>query len=447
MTTKQNDIFHLLISQRLYVLQIFSFLFFVFICSCKKTDAPVKETFIRKVQPDSILVYTPSAVDTFSIINKSSSWFNTNNSFQELYDEKKSPFAGFELTKDNRFIPFNGMSTTGWDPLKKYYWFSLGSYIYTDLNKDGRKDLWAFFWKSPWPTNEKGLHFYTDCLPDTTHYDLQFGLTEVRKTVLADLTNDNKNEIVIFSTGYDGPPFPGDSIAIFYPETKSYQYLSNDLGYFQGGAAGDINKDGLVDIVAYSGGSKSVPIHPVAYLNKGNKQFQLAPQTFKGFTSTRDDNYYTLELFDINNDGALDLLLGAYEKLRLVLNSNGVFNKTSMINLTVPTGLELMDMAFMDFDGDGKMDILTLNNKNIYQGYALRLYLNRGSSFVDVTSQFFDISEGTGKDTWIKWIHLFDKDKDGDLDIVADGLYGELYKSHQKLYWKNTAGYFRRVVE
>ena len=102
-----------------------------------------------------------------------------------------------------------------------------------------------------------------------------------------------------------------------------------------------------------------------------------------------------------------------------------------------------MDVAFLDFDGDGSLDILTMNNMSAYQGYALRLYLNRGTKFIDVTKEYFDVFEEGGKNTLIKWIHLFDYDKDGDLDVVADGLYGELYNNKSKVFWQNNSGFFK----
>jgi hypothetical protein len=220
-----------------------------------------------------------------------------------------------------------------------------------------------------------------------------------------------------------------------------------DLGYFRGGTTGDINGDGLIDIIAYSGGSKAVPIHPTAYLNLGNRKFKLSNQIFKGFTITNDDNYYTVELFDMNNDGLLDLLLGGNEKLRLILNNAGTFNRATAINIPIETGLALMDLAFMDFDEDGKTDILAMNNKDLYQGYAIRLYLNRGKSFVNATKDYFNNSEEKGLNTWVKWIRLFDQDKDGDVDIVADGLYGALFDNRSKIHWQNNTGYFTLVKQ
>jgi len=358
-----------------------------------------------------------------------------------------SLYSGLELTDDKKFIPFNYSNQNSYNINKTYYWQSPGAYVYTDLTGDGKKDLWAFFYKNPWPTNGKGLNLFSEYQADSTKYDIQFGLTEVRKIVLSDLDNDGNKEIVLFSTGYDSSPFPGDSISIFYPKEKTYQNLCADLGYFQGGTTGDINGDGLVDIVAYSGGSKAVPIHPTAYLNMGNRNFKLSNQIFKGFTITNDDNYYTVELFDMNNDGLLDLLLGGREKLRVILNSGGTFNRATAINIPIDPGLALMDFAFLDFDGDGKADILTLSNKDLYQGYSLRLYLNRGKTFVNATKDYFNTFEEKGTNTWIKWIRLFDQDKDGDLDIVADGLYGALFDNKTKIHWENNTGYFTMIKQ
>ena len=61
---------------------------------------------------------------------------------------------------------------------------------------------------------------------------------------------------------------------------KKYKYLSEDIGHFHGGATGDINNDGFEDILAYSGGSVVIPVHPVFYQNDGSGNFELKNDIF-----------------------------------------------------------------------------------------------------------------------------------------------------------------------
>jgi hypothetical protein len=167
---------------------------------------------------------------------------------------------------------------------------------------------------------------------------------------------------------------------------------------------------------------------------------------FKNFNQDGSDNYYTVELFDIDGDGWLDLFLGGQEKLRIIPNKNGVFDRANAKMVQSEKGLELMDIAFMDFDLDGKLDILTMSNKSGYNGYGLRLFLNKGNEFVDATSNYFDITSEEGQGGWIKWIHLFDYDNDGDIDVVGDGLFGVLNGNRgRKIFWRNNNGKFNQV--
>lgn len=409
---------------------------------CKKNAVETAEIFVRPVKPEGATVYGTAVLDGYSAINKKTSWFQTTTSFTSLFNPEQSYFIGFELTSQHQKIPYNRSNAHTWDPEKSYYWFSRGTYLYTDLNGDGLNDLWAYYFKSPWPTNEKGIHLFSEYERDSTNFHVEEGLHEVRKAVLCELDQDGNKEILLFSTGYDNQPFPGDSIGIYKSATKTYKYLNQDIGYFQGGAAGDINKDGLADIVAFSGGSKLVPIHPAAYLNIGNLNFQFSNTLFKNFSNTYDDNYFTVELFDLNNDNHLDLCLGGKNRLRIVPFKNNGFNKKDAISIKLQPELEVLDMLFLDFDEDGKLDLLTLNNVNGYQGYSLQLYLNRTNSFIEVTREYFDKHQEAGTDSWIKWMRLFDFDKDGDLDIVADGLHGALFNKQTQVFWKNNNGYF-----
>ena len=428
--------------------KLISIFLVLFTISCTKTETNTQTSEVSNTstsQNQSIpLVYPLNTLDSFSKINKTTSWYNTTISMTEIFDVFKSRYWGFELTPSGNFFPYNTGTTNTWSATKNYYWNDLGTYLYTDLTGDGKKDLWAYYWKNPWPTNATGLHLFSEYQFDPSSYDLQSGLTQVRKCVISDMNGDTKKDVMLFSSGYDGMPFPGDSLGIFYPAEMKYQYLSTDIGYFHGGATGDINNDGLIDIVAYSGGSAVIPVHPTVYINKSNKKFMLSNYIFKNFSN--NDNYYTVELFDINNDGELDLFLGGSKTLKMIPGKNGQFDRLNALEFPIDPDLELMDLAFLDFDFDKKIDVLTISNKGGYNGYGLRLFMNKGTSFVENTKDYFDTTDETGKSAWIKWIRLLDFDNDGDIDVVGDGLFGVLGGNNgKKIYWKNNGGKFLQV--
>lgn len=418
-------------------------------CSKASSDTQIFNTtspVVTNPTAPTTIVYPLNSLDSVSAINKTTSWYTTNKAIDELFDVFASKYWGFELVSNNNLVPYNTGTTSTWSSNKQYYWNDLGTYIYTDLTGDGKKDLWAYYWKNPWPTNATGLHLFSEYQLHPGIYDLQQGLTQVRKCVLTDFNNDKQSEVMLFSSGYDGPPFPGDSLGIYYVKENHYQYLSKDIGYYHGGATGDINNDGLIDIVAYSGGSQIVPIHPTSYINKGGGTFELSKQRFTNFNINGMDNYYTVELFDIDGDGWLDLFLGGQEVLRMIPNKNGIFDRATAKVVQNETTLELMDVAFYDFDKDGRTDVLTMSNKASYNGYGLRLLLNKTTGFVDATKDYFDVFTAEGSGAWIKWIHLFDFDYDGDLDVVADGLFGTLNGNKgNKIFWRNDLGKFTQV--
>jgi hypothetical protein len=382
--------------------------------------------------------YPISDLNNYSTINKKTSWYQTNKSFDELHTINGTKYHVFEKFGENDFRPVTG----GWNESKVeccYYMASLGSYLFTDLNGDGVKDLWAYLYKMNWPKNQNGLHLFVDNY-SSDNYDVQIGLHDGRKQVLSDFNNDGNKEIMLFSHGYDRDPWPGDSLAIFDVSNKKYRYLSDDIGFFHGGATGDINKDGFEDIIAYSGFSAIIPVHPLYYENDGSGSFELKNEIFLNFTDA--DNYYTVELFDINEDGFLDLFLGTRGALVVIKNENGIFDRNNGINIQTDQNLEVMDIDFFDFNEDGINDILVMNNKTGYNGYSLNLYRFSFENNGEITSNYFDITEHSGSNSWVKWLHLFDSDNDGDLDIVGDGLFGDLVD--KQVVWRNESGKFKR---
>ena len=113
------------------------------------------------------------------------------------------------------------------------------------------------------------------------------------------------------------------------------------------------------------------------------------------------------------------MFLGAKGVLLAIKNENGTFDRLKAVNIQSDINLEPMDIDFFDFDNDNVKDILVTNNIN-YNGYSLKLYNFSFQSFNEISSNYFDSTKFEGDNAWIKWIHIFDFDNDGDLDVVAE---------------------------
>ncbi len=391
-------------------------------------------------------VYPVSMLNDYSDINKKTSWYITNKKYN-YFNIGYTSYVVFRIENDEIYPSDYCDECDKWDR-------EIGGYIYSDLDDDGILELWQYYLKHPWPINVNGIQLYSNQVeniietePNPSDYSIVFGLTQVRKQVLSDLNNDGKQEIILFSSGLDKSPWPGDSLGIFYPSTQEYQYLTEDIGYFHGGAAGDINDDGFNDIVSYSAGTDVSPPHPMAYLNYGGGSFELNNSIFNSFYAM---GIYTIELFDINGDNHLDLFLCGPSRLYAVLgNSSATFDFNNKINFSIEQNEEPMDIDFFDFNLDGKKDILILNTLNFYQGHSIKILISSENGYIDSTNNYIDDYTAEGDNFWIKWLFLKDIDLDGDIDIMADGLFGEASNhNHDIIYWENIGGHFyRRQIE
>jgi hypothetical protein len=438
--------------------RVFFALGFLLVFACSKTSTsniqmPTPTTPVVTT-PTPNIVYSVKMLDSFSAINKLTSWYITNKAFSGIIDVTRTSYWGFQSMAGD-YIPFN--SSSNWSSANTYYFQGNGGHIYTDLDGDGQKDLFVPYALAPGPLNSQCLFMYSNYQLNPNKYSLQLSLTAPRKLVLSDFDNDGKNEIMIFSHGYDANPFPGDSMAIFHVQNQSFQYLSKEIGYYHGGAVGDINNDGLPDILGYSGGSAVIPIHPMSYINNGNFNFTLQKNIFQGFTSGSYDNFYSVELMDLNKDGKLDLVLAGNGIGIVIPQTNGIYNRANAISLPVKSNQFPNSLNFLDLNGDGNLDIISGYTVN-YNNYGVAIYIYSNGQYVEKTSDYVDKSDFPGPvnaqlpSDWIMWYYLYDKDGDGALDIVGDGVQGSgltnsASQPMKEIWWKNVSGKFIYTVK
>ena len=219
-----------------------------------------------------------------------------------------------------------------------------------------------------------------------------------------------------------------------------------DYDYFYNGAGvgvADINNDGLKDLF-FCG--NQVPNK--LYLNKGNLVFEDISVTANINTNKNWSNGVTFA--DVNNDGWLDIYISQGGPNPKHLRKNILLINQKDLTFKEEAGYYGLDdhgistqSVFFDFDKDGDLDCVVMNENDYYGLDPSRFYnlllndkqkLNENSShlYENVNGKFIDITEEAGllKPTFGLGLCISDINNDSWLDIyisndyyVPDALY------------------------
>ena len=243
-------------------------------------------------------------------------------------------------------------------------------------------------------------------------------------------------------------------------EDENYNILTYEYLYNGGGVAvGDINDDGLPDII-FTGNMTSNKL----YLNKGN--FQFEDITDKAGVSGRSRWKTGVVMADVNGDGLPDIYVcysgpGTDEERvnELYINQglkNGlpVFKESAKeYGLDAP-GTYTTTVSFFDMDNDGDLDMFMVNHADMFYNpffntdklrakrnpkFGNRLYRNDNGHFTDVSEQAH--IDGSGLNFGLS-VAVSDINDDGWADIYVTNDYDE----RDFLYLNNHDGTFREVL-
>jgi hypothetical protein len=244
------------------------------------------------------------------------------------------------------------------------------------------------------------------------------------------------------------------------PEVNVFNYMY----FFNGGgvAAGDFNKDGLIDLffTANMGPDK-------LFLNSGNLKFRdVTEASGINLSQTGTVVWKTgASVVDINNDGLLDIYISQVGDHKAIKGRNRLLVCQKIAN-EIPVfedkaaawGLDLIGFgtqaAFFDYDLDGDLDMYQLNHslhqngtfgpRKQFEGVAHplsgdKLLENQGERFVDVTAksgiQSTVIGYGLG-------IAISDLNLDGWPDIYI----GNDFHENDYLYINQHDGTFKESI-
>lgn len=320
------------------------------------------------------------------------------------------------------------------------------SRAYADFDKDGDLDVMAVsfnftdntgvdveYYKNSNGTFAKDQSVFGANIPTYVHG---------RKAIIGDFDKNGWTDVVIAGHGYDKPPFPGEEAKIMFNTNGLFTTKTLPLppGFFHSICSGDVDHDGDVDLFLTNNFSVGKFL-----LNDGAGNFVYDASLFPSLLGS----YFTSELYDINQDGYLDLVNTGHEmeganSIILWGNYTGKYSTERMTVLPKVTGNQIaIGISFIDYNADNKTDILLVRTGDntgslaFYQGYYIQLLRNDGISFTDVTNSNLLNNADPNAPKWINWLRVHDLDNDGDLDISTDD---KLYN----LEWKNSNGVFSR---
>ncbi|MGZ3425020.1 MAG: FG-GAP repeat domain-containing protein [Polyangia bacterium] len=189
----------------------------------------------------------------------------------------------------------------------------------------------------------------------------------VRQLVVGDFDGDCRRDVVIVA---DGAP-----LAVWRDAGDGTFTLMTMVGVpgMLSAAAGDVDGDGAVDLVAVGGGAAHVWLNDGAgHFREGSAGLDVAPT-----------DATVVALADLDGDGNLDLILGqgsaAAAVARVYLNDKGGTGHFTYTPAALPPKpARASAIAVGDIDNDGDLDVVLAQSAG-----PVRVYVNRGDAFLD----------------------------------------------------------------
>lgn len=260
-------------------------------------------------------------------------------------------------------------------------------------------------------------------------------------------------------------PFGNIMMAKTNGDRLSWTTISPERSFYHSVSTGDLNNDGLKDIIGLHMGTKGTwndNLHP--YIQAANGSFAQDRNliSFANFTGLRGAG--AVLIVNLLGDLRPEIIMADYgpdPRFPRIRYSFAIFSfsaqtgKYEMVKTPGVFGFATRDLGVTslkaaDFDKDGDLDLALAYEADQING--LELWTNNGNGDFSFANQRIEYSFA---DLQFREFEIADVDGDGWLDIALNPFNGKLFKTYtngpevllHNLIWKNSKGVFQKLTK